>query len=171
MEVAGLKESDQLKIAVFSPSSPPEPEKTEKGLAIIRESRLDIRQAPEHSPSPFPYLAGDDQCQAEAFTRLMQDPEIDVLWAARGGYGISRWIDMVEWDQIDDPPLVTGFSDLTFLHAALSKKTSIQYTVPWFPPCQKRLIRHGMLYSDVSVQDISLSFQEGRCPVGWPQED
>jgi len=71
---------------------------------------------------PLPYLAQKDQVQAREFTRLILDPLLDIIWCIRGGYGSLRWLDLVPWNQIrGSAPLVIGFSDVTFLHSAISR--------------------------------------------------
>ncbi len=113
-------------MAIFSPSSPPDPQKLDAGLQTIEEKWPCIEIIRDTFPDqmrempPLPYLAKKDQVQAREFTRLILDPSLDIIWCIRGGYGSLRWLDMVPWDQIKgSAPLLIGFSDVTFLHSAL----------------------------------------------------
>jgi muramoyltetrapeptide carboxypeptidase len=116
-----------LRIALFAPSSPPVAN-WEEGLAILRQEgprSVIIEQAsPDQSgdASPLPYLAGEDSRQADRFVGLICSPDLDIVWATRGGYGSLRWANMVPWETIQPgrPPVMIGFSDISFLHAALS---------------------------------------------------
>ncbi len=117
-----------LHAAIFSPSSPPDPRKLALGLQIIREEMPYIEVREEALPdqqeeeAPLPFLARQDQAQAREFTRLISDPSLDIIWCIRGGYGSLRWLGMVPWNQIrGSVPLAIGFSDVTFLHSALSR--------------------------------------------------
>lgn len=41
------------------------------------------------------HFAGDDEARAKAFLEVANDPSFDVLWAARGGYGSCRILELV----------------------------------------------------------------------------
>ncbi len=114
--------------ALIATSSPPSEEKIKAGLAVL------MAEAPwislEHGwraamrPPSLPYLAADDEKQAENFSSLFCSHDLDLLWAMRGGYGILRWIEQVELKKEalpSPPPLLIGFSDVTVLHAYLMK--------------------------------------------------
>lgn len=69
------------------------------------------------------YLAGDDAARAEDLAWAFSDPEIDAVWATRGGYGTARLLDLLDLDRIAaSQRLFAGFSDLTSLHLALGRR-------------------------------------------------
>ncbi|MEA1866757.1 MAG: LD-carboxypeptidase [Thermodesulfobacteriota bacterium] len=117
------------RVALFAPSSPLESEKLNTGLKIIEEKAPWIEiindiftDQTEDMPS-LPYLAGTDQLQAGKFTNLLLNIYIDIVWCLRGGYGSLRWLSMVPWDRIrHEAPVLIGFSDVSFLHSALSQQ-------------------------------------------------
>jgi muramoyltetrapeptide carboxypeptidase len=50
------------------------------------------------------------------------DPDVQAVFPARGGYGITRLLDRLDYEQIRrQPKIVTGFSDITALHLALQR--------------------------------------------------
>lgn len=114
-----------MRIAAFSPSSPADPEKIQRGIAIV-EANLPGAKVVLFSAftdhGPFSYLAQDDSQQARLFQDLLTDSNIDLVWAMRGGYGSLRWLNIVDWHSLAESrrknPLI-GFSDVTFLHSAL----------------------------------------------------
>ncbi|MEZ0329820.1 MAG: LD-carboxypeptidase [Dissulfuribacterales bacterium] len=114
-----------MRIAAFSPSSPADSEKIQKGIELI-QTHLQGAQVVLFSDipgsGPFPYLAQNDTHQAQLFHDLLTDSTIDMVWAMRGGYGSLRWLNMVDWQRLFESsrknPLI-GFSDVTFLHSAL----------------------------------------------------
>ncbi|MBW2163819.1 MAG: LD-carboxypeptidase [Deltaproteobacteria bacterium] len=116
-------------MAFFAPSSPLESEKLDAGLKIIEKKTPWLKiindtftDQTEGMPS-LPYLAGKDQLQADRFTNLLLDTSIDIVWCLRGGYGSLRWLNMVPWDRIGhEAPVLIGFSDVSFLHSALSQQ-------------------------------------------------
>lgn len=114
-----------MKIAAFSPSSPADPEKIQRGMKLIQANlpQAQIMLFPTTSASSmFSYLAQTDLHQAELFQNLLTDSQFDLVWAMRGGYGSLRWLNKVDWQALHSsrhtPPLI-GFSDVTFLHSAL----------------------------------------------------
>ena len=66
------------------------------------------------------YLAGTDEERLEGLVWALTSPDLDACWMARGGYGISRLLDRVPWDRVQERP-VLGFSDGTALHSAIYK--------------------------------------------------
>ncbi len=118
-----------LKIALFSPSSPPLPEKVEKGLEILEKEAPNIRimhpPAKVCGPSPMPYLAAGDKEQARCLLSLLESTEPDYLWGTRGGYGILRWATMIDLSRLrsQSMPTIVGFSDLTLLHLLMLKRS------------------------------------------------
>jgi len=68
------------------------------------------------------YLAGDDATRADELMAALTDPSVQAVFPARGGYGITRLLDRLDYDTIrEQPKIVTGFSDITALHLALQR--------------------------------------------------
>lgn len=114
-----------MKIAAFSPSSPADPEKIQRGIGLIEANlpQAQIILLPNTQvAAPFSYLVQNDSHQAELFQNLLTDPQFAMVWAIRGGYGSLRWLNQVDWQALHSSkqknPLI-GFSDVTFLHSAL----------------------------------------------------
>ncbi len=104
----------------MAPSGSPAADRYEAGLAILAK-RYRIVHA--HSPLPLaarphPYLAAPDAARAEEVNRALRDPEVEAIIAARGGFGASRLLPLLDADALRRRrPLLCGFSDLTALHA------------------------------------------------------
>jgi muramoyltetrapeptide carboxypeptidase len=105
-------------IGVFAPAGVPAPERLERGLARLRDWGLEVVY-PGHDDPRERFLAGPDALRLQRLHELLADPKVDLLLAARGGYGCARLLDGLDWDLFvaRDLPLV-GYSDLTALHAA-----------------------------------------------------
>jgi muramoyltetrapeptide carboxypeptidase len=71
---------------------------------------------PEGLLARMGFLAGDDERRAAELTRLIEDPDIDAVICARGGYGSSRIIKYLDPKLFRSAakPLV-GYSDITTL--------------------------------------------------------
>ncbi len=128
----GKKEPIQVKkgvtgweITAFSPSSPPIEQAVKKGLELLNKEAPEIRirmGEKERGGGPFPYLAGDDMSQAARFSALLTEGS-SYLWAMRGGYGAMRWLPYVPEPRDGwRPPVVIGFSDVTFIHSWLVRR-------------------------------------------------
>ena len=69
------------------------------------------------------HFAGDDAERAAAFIEVANDPGVDVLWCARGGYGANRIAEAVmpALTQAARAKIYLGYSDFGFLLAPLHK--------------------------------------------------
>lgn len=69
------------------------------------------------------YLAGDDLHRSAILNSLFGDNSIDAVFFARGGTGMSRILDLLDWKLIrSNPKVVMGYSDITALNLALWQK-------------------------------------------------
>ncbi len=67
--------------------------------------------------------SGTDAERAADLQNMMDDPSVKAILCARGGYGLSRIINDLDFTGIQaHPKWVIGFSDITVLHAALQQK-------------------------------------------------
>jgi muramoyltetrapeptide carboxypeptidase len=72
------------------------------------------------------YLAGSDRERLEDINRALQDPDIDALWCLRGGYGMIRILDGIDYQALErSPKAIIGYSDITALHAAVQRKCEL----------------------------------------------
>ena len=86
-----------------------------RGLQLLRDCGLDC-VVPAFAGPRLRGMAASDQERANAFNQLLQDPSIDALLAMRGGYGITRLLDRIDWETLRsrDLPLI-GYSDVSAL--------------------------------------------------------
>jgi muramoyltetrapeptide carboxypeptidase len=72
------------------------------------------------------YLAGTDERRADELMEAFKDDEVDAVLCVRGGYGVMRMLDRLDFDEIrENPKPLLGFSDITSLHAALQAKAQL----------------------------------------------
>jgi muramoyltetrapeptide carboxypeptidase len=72
------------------------------------------------------YLGGTDEQRADELNAMIRDPKIRAIFPVRGGYGLTRIIDRVDYAALRrDPKIITGYSDLTGLHLAIVKKAGV----------------------------------------------
>ncbi|MFE4997141.1 LD-carboxypeptidase [Streptomyces mirabilis] len=117
------------RVAVVAPSGPVVEERLAAGLDILRGWDLDPVVAPhvlDRHPE-FSYLAGTDADRAADFQAAWCDPDVAAVLCARGGYGVQRMVDLLDWDAIRaaGPKVLLGFSDITALHEAFANRAGL----------------------------------------------
>ncbi|MDP8254784.1 MAG: LD-carboxypeptidase [Candidatus Alcyoniella australis] len=117
MRFVALKPGDTL--GVFALSSPFDPQLLDKGVARIKEMGFAVKRASNLGLAEG-YLAGEDEQRAAGFNELLHDSSVRALIAARGGYGCSRVLPLIEFEALEaDPRPIIGCSDLTMLQMLL----------------------------------------------------
>ncbi|MFG2223150.1 LD-carboxypeptidase [Streptomyces sp. NPDC048644] len=117
------------RVAVIAPSGPIAPERLDGGLDILRGWGLDPVAGPHAAGrhATLHHLAADDSRRAADLQRAWCDPEIAAVFAARGGYGAQRMVDLLDWDAIRAaaPKPLIGFSDVTVLQEAFAVRAGV----------------------------------------------
>lgn len=68
-------------------------------------------------------FGGTDYERATDLQQMMDNPELKAIWCARGGYGLVRIIDRLDWSIFKHhPKWIIGFSDVTILHNGLHRE-------------------------------------------------
>lgn len=71
-------------------------------------------------------LGGTDEMRSADFQELLDNPDITAIMCARGGYGIVRMIDRLNFKGFTKKPKwIIGFSDITMLHTHVNSKYGI----------------------------------------------
>lgn len=66
------------------------------------------------------YFSGTDEERLADLQQMIDDPDIKAILCARGGYGVSRIIDRINFKRFrKHPKWIVGYSDITVLHAHL----------------------------------------------------
>ncbi len=60
-------------------------------------------------------FAGSDELRASDLEAMLKNPDIDAVLCAKGGYGTARILDLIDWNNCTEKPIL-GFSDITALH-------------------------------------------------------
>ncbi len=122
-----LRAGDRVRIV--APGGPIPPEKLERGVALLREWDVDVtvaRHVLDVHPS-LPYLAGADADRADDLQQAWCDPDLDAVLCARGGYGCTRLLDLLDWTTLAaaTPKPLVGSSDVTVLLHAFTTRIGV----------------------------------------------
>ncbi|MFM9008167.1 MAG: LD-carboxypeptidase [Bacteroidota bacterium] len=106
-------------IGLCAPARKVTPAEMAPGIALLESWGYRVKTAPnlygEHHQ-----FSGTDEQRAADLQSLINDPEVDAIIAARGGYGCVRIIDNIYLHPLQaKPKWIIGFSDMTVLHSHL----------------------------------------------------
>jgi muramoyltetrapeptide carboxypeptidase len=87
---------------------------------------------PQAVHAKFERFAGDDQTRIDALHDAFALDDVDIVLAARGGYGLSRLLDRIDYDLLaGSEKILIGHSDITALSLALlAKKSYVSFAGP-----------------------------------------
>lgn len=113
-----LKKGDCIGIvapAGFMPS-----EKMQTCIDILEDWGFRVKLGATTNSASLNYFSGTDDERLRDLQGMLDDPEVNAVLCARGGYGVSRIIDRLSFRRFrKHPKWVIGFSDITVLHAHL----------------------------------------------------
>jgi muramoyltetrapeptide carboxypeptidase len=94
----------------------------------------------ERVANQWKYFAGTDDERLAAFHAMLRHPEIDVVMASRGGYGLSRILQRIDFDEVKaSRKIFIGHSDFDIFHLANLAHGGVSFagpmpTVDFFKP-------------------------------------
>ena len=122
----------------------------------------------------YGYLSGTDASRARGLNQMFADDRVDAVVCMRGGYGVARMLDQVDFDVIRaNPKILLGYSDITALHTAIHQKVGmVTFHGPMPSTCWPRFddfTRESMLRALSSTQPlgklVNPEGQEPQCVV------
>lgn len=118
-----LKPGDE--VAIISPSFCIEEKQVVDAVSFLEKWDLRVRVGKNTFRKEGPF-AGSDIERLSDFQEMTKDKNIKAVFCSRGGYGISRIIDKVDFSSLAlSPKWYVGFSDITVLHIWLSEVCGI----------------------------------------------
>lgn len=117
------------RVAVVSPSGPVPKDRLDSGCETLRSWGLDVVVGAHATDrhERFDYLAGRDVDRAADLQQAWCDPSVAAVLCARGGYGVQRMADLLDWDAMRaaGPKVFGGFSDITALTEAFARHLGV----------------------------------------------
>ncbi|MFG1624478.1 LD-carboxypeptidase [Kribbella sp. NPDC049227] len=113
------------RVAVVAPSGRVQADRLEVGTAYLKAWGLEVEVMPSvlAGHERLTYLAADDKARAEDLRTAWLDSGFAAVFCARGGYGVQRMLEYVDFDElVAVPKWFIGFSDITALHEPLNAR-------------------------------------------------
>jgi muramoyltetrapeptide carboxypeptidase len=105
-------------IGVCAPSGRVDPAQLDRGVAVLRGLGHEVIVSPQATVG-WRYFAGEDAERVAGLDALLADDRIDMVIAARGGYGLSRLLGLIDWKRVGaSGKIFAGFSDFTAFNCA-----------------------------------------------------
>lgn len=139
------------KVLVIAPSSPVGEFELARGVSRLRDAGLDVDVHPDAHRRHF-LNAGDDETRAGALLEAAGRDDVEVIWCARGGYGATRILPLLERAQrpAGAAKLLVGYSDITALHEFVRNRWG-WYTLHANVPAADSFVRMSQLEWDATL--------------------
>ncbi|WP_247716557.1 S66 peptidase family protein [Sinomicrobium weinanense] len=104
-------------VAIVATARSFQPEDLGPAMDSLRKWGLKVVLGKTIGPE-YHQLAGTDKARARDLQNMLDNPSIKAIWAARGGYGTVRIVDMLDFTKFrKNPKWIIGYSDVTVLHS------------------------------------------------------
>lgn len=92
-------------------------EKVQACINRLHEWGYNVKTGSTIGSSSLNYFSGSDEERMNDFQQMLDDDGINAILCGRGGYGVTRIIDKINFKKFaDHPKWIIGFSDITVLH-------------------------------------------------------
>lgn len=133
------------RIGVVNPSYWLEPERMQRAIDVFRELGYEVVLG-ESTGLKEHKCAGSPQQRADDIMAMFQDPSIDAIICARGGYGGNRVLPLLDYDIIrNNPKIFIGYSDITgFLTSFAQQSSLVTFHGPMLSTFGKQTIQYNL---------------------------
>ena len=117
----------QLGVAIVAPAGfVPDPHAVERGIAYLQARGCRVHNY--YDPAAIHQrFGGTDEARLAALHAAGSNPEVDLVMAVRGGYGLTRLMPAIDFERLGNSgKLFVGYSDITALQMGLYAKTGAQ---------------------------------------------
>lgn len=124
--------TQQIGIAIVAPAGQAlDPCAVDRGIARLEDQGCLVHNYYDHN-SIHERFGGTEAGRLAQLQAAVQDPDVQIIMALRGGYGTTRLLPHIDFEAIAaSGKLVVGFSDVTAIHMGLLAKTgALSYAGP-----------------------------------------
>lgn len=113
-------------IGITCPAGYMAAEKAQTCIKTLQQWGFDVMVGKTLGSKSTNYFSGTDEERADELQAMMDDPDIHAILFGRGGYGMGRIIDQLDFRKFrKNPKWMIGFSDITVMHTHLLKNYRI----------------------------------------------
>ncbi|MFC5547064.1 muramoyltetrapeptide carboxypeptidase [Massilia aerilata] len=126
--------TQKIGIALVAPGGyAAEPEAVTRGIARLEAQGILVHNYYEHDKR-YLRFGGTDEARLAQLNAAAADPDVQIVVALRGQYGMTRLMPHIDFDRMaDSGKLFVGFSDITDFHMGLyARRGAISYAGPMF---------------------------------------
>lgn len=109
-------------VDVVAPGSSTNIQDIQKSALVLADHGFKLR-IPPRTLKPHLYLSNNDEARFQFLKKALENPDSDIIWCMRGGYGSNRLMPMLE--KMKKPrkkKLFIGISDVTSIHSFLNQE-------------------------------------------------
>lgn len=119
-----LKKGDT--IAIAAPARKITPEQLQPAIDIFKAWGFNVL-VPDDIYATENQFAGSDALRTAQLQQLLNNTEVNAIICARGGYGIIRIIDNIDFSAFKaSPKWIIGYSDVTIMHSHIQQNLGIE---------------------------------------------
>ena len=113
-------------IGMVCPAGFMAPEKWQTCVQTLQDWGFNVELGATMKSASGTYFSGTDEERKLDLQRMLDDKKIKAILCGRGGYGMGRIIDQLDFKKFERrPKWIIGFSDITVLHAHLNRVIGI----------------------------------------------
>ena len=113
-------------IALVCPAGYMAIEKAQTCIEVLQQWGYKVRVGTTVGSHSENYFSGSDEERLINFQQILDDDAVHAVLCARGGYGVSRIIDHIDFKKFrKHPKWIIGFSDITVLHSHIHSNYGI----------------------------------------------
>jgi muramoyltetrapeptide carboxypeptidase len=119
-----LKKGDT--IGITCPAGYMKLEKAQACITVLQQWGYEVLVGKTLGSKSKTYFSGTDEERLNEFQAMLDAPEIKAILCGRGGYGVGRIIDQLDFTAFKkNPKWIIGFSDITIFHAHINRNYKI----------------------------------------------
>lgn len=113
-----------LTVRIIRPSSREKDNSATDRVAELKRAGFNVSVGATQADPRWSFAAATVEDRAQELIAAIDDPSVDVVWIARGGYGASDLLPHLPWDRWATRPakVIVGYSDVSALHSAFWAK-------------------------------------------------
>ena len=117
--------NDGARIGVVSPAYWLDDERLQRAVGVFEDAGFVIIPG-KSTQLRQDIFAGSPEARAADIMAMFEDPSIEAIICARGGYGGNRVLPLLDYDVIrDHPKILVGYSDTTGMLASIAQRTGL----------------------------------------------